>query len=294
MSDFELVLNAQALNGESPTWAADEGKLYWIDTECPAVHRFDPASGKDEQWRMPAEIGAFALCEDKRIIAALRTGLMRIDLERQTSERLAEPPYDPLVHRFNDGKCDPQGRFWVGTMWKPLDGRKAAPDTPATPLYVFDGKTLRASGAAAVIANGLAWSPDGGTMYWSDSHAKTVRRYAFDGRQGAISDARDFAHVDAGVPDGAAVDVEGCYWVANYDGGRVLRFKPDGTLERALHLPVSEPTMCAFGGADMRDLYITSARSGLSADEAQQQPLAGGLFRCRAPVAGIEVERFRG
>lgn len=294
MSDVELVLDAHALNGESPTWSAEEGKLYWIDTERPAVHRFDPATGQDEQWRMPSEIGAFSLSEDKRIIAALRTGLMRVDLERQTSELLVQPPYDAFTHRFNDGKCDPQGRFWVGTMWKPLDGRNAAPDTPATPLYVFDGKQLRDSGESAVIANGLAWSPDGVTMYWSDSHAKTVRRYAFDGRRGTISEAQEFAHLQHGVPDGAAVDVEGCYWVANYDGARVIRFRPDGSVERELHLPVSEPTMCAFGGEDMRDLYITSARSGLSADQAEQQPLAGGLFRCRAPAAGLHVERFRG
>ena len=293
MSDVELVLDAHALNGETPTWSPREQKLYWIDIEEPALRRFDPSTGKDERWRMPSEIGAYALCEDGAIIAALRTGLMRIDVERQSSESLAEPPYDPLTHRFNDGKCDPQGRFWIGTMFKPLDGSKARSDTPPTPLYVYGGRELRAAATSAVIGNGLAWSPDGATLYYSDSHAQLIRAYDFDAEQGRISRERQFAHLERGVPDGAAVDVEGCYWVANYDGGRVIRFNPDGRVERELELPVSEPTMCAFGGSDLRGLYITSARSGLSKDDAARQPHAGGLFRCRAPAPGLPTSYFR-
>ena len=294
MSDVELVLDAHALNGETPTWSEREQMLYWIDIEEPALHRFDPASGDDEHWRMPSEIGAYALCEDGRIIAALRTGLMRIDVERQSSELVADPPYDPLTHRFNDGKCDPEGRFWIGTMFKPLDGSKARTGTPATPLYVYDGRELRAAATSAVIGNGVAWSPDGATLYYSDSHAQTIRAYDFDQQQGRVSRERQFAHLSRGVPDGAAVDVEGFYWAANYDGGRVIRFKSDGSVEREVDLPVSEPTMCAFGGADLRDLYITSARSGLSKDDAARQPHAGGLFRCRAPAPGLPTSYFRG
>ena len=294
MSDVELVLDAHALNGETPTWSDREQKLYWIDIEEPALHRFDPATCDDEHWRMPSEIGAYALCGDGRIIAALRTGLVRIDIERQCSELLAKPPYDQLTHRFNDGKCDPQGRFWIGTMFKPLNGAKAAPGTPPTPLYVFDGGELRATSASAVIGNGLAWSPDGETLYYSDSYAQTVGAYDFDAEPGRISRERQFAHLDRGVPDGAGVDVEGCYWAANYDGGRVIRFNPDGSVERELELPVSEPTMCAFGGSDLRDLYITSARSGLSKHDANAQPHAGGLFRYRAPAPGLPTSYFRG
>jgi len=293
MSDVELVLDAHALNGETPTWSDRDQKLYWIDIEEPALHRFDPSTGRDRRWRMPSEIGAYALSEDRRIIAALRTGLMRIDLERQCSELLADPPYDPLTHRFNDGKCDPQGRFWIGTMFKPLDGSKAVAGTPPTPLYVYDGRGLRATSASAVIGNGLAWSPDAATLYYSDSHAQTVRAYDFDAAGGRISRERQLAHLHSGVPDGAAVDVEGCYWAANYDGGQVIRFKPDGSIERELRLPVSEPTMCAFGGSDLRDLYITSARSGLSKQDAGRQPHAGALFRCRAPAPGLPTSYFR-
>jgi sugar lactone lactonase YvrE len=292
MSRLELVLDAHALNGESPTWAAREQKLYWIDTEEPALHRFDPASGTDEHWKMPSEIGAFALGNDGSIVAALRTGLMGINLDRQHSEMLVSPPYDPLTHRFNDGKCDSRGRFWVGTMMKPLDGAKPGADAQPTPLFVYDGALLRASGAAAVIANGIAWSPDGRTLYFSDSHARTVRSYDFDPERGEVSHQRDFACFSKGVPDGAAVDVEGCYWAANYDGGRVIRFDPDGRIEREVKLPVSEPTMCAFGGSDMRDLYITSASSGLAPDARARERHAGAIFRYRAPVAGLRVAGF--
>ena len=293
MSDVELVLDAHALNGETPTWSVAEQKLYWIDVEQPALHRYDPVSGRDEHWRMPSEIGAYALCEDGRVLAALRTGLLRVDLERQTSELLAASPVDPLTHRFNDGKCDSQGRFWIGTMFKPLDGSKAHAETPPTPLFVWNGRELRAADAAAVISNGLAWSPDERTLYFSDSHARTVRCYDFDAQRGAVSDGRPFARFEKGVPDGAAVDEQGCYWVANYDGGRVIRFRPDGERDLELRLPVSEPTMCAFGGGDLRDLYITSASSGLSPDRRKREPLAGALFRYRAPVAGLPPAQFR-
>ena len=129
-------------------------------------------------------------------------------------------------------------------------------------------------------------------MYFSDSHARVVRCYDFDPQSGAVSNEREFARFDRGVPDGAAVDEEGCYWVANYDGGRVVRFRPDGEREREIRLPVSEPTMCAFGGPDLRDLYITSASSGLSPERREREPLAGGLFRYRAPVAGLPPAQF--
>ena len=292
MSDVELVLDAHALNGETPVWSARERALYWIDIEEPALHRFDPEAFEDRRWPMPSEIGAFALCADGRILAALRTGLMGIDLERQSSWLLAEPPYDPLTHRFNDGKCDPQGRFWIGTMVKPMDGSEPKPDTRPTGLFRFNGHHLVESCASAVIGNGLAWSPDAATLYYSDSDARGVRAYDFDGSSGDISNGRDFARFETGVPDGAAVDVEGFYWVANYDGGRVIRFASDGRIERELHLPVSEPTMCAFGGDDMRDLYVTSASSGLTPEKRGSEPHAGALYRARAPAPGLPVPAF--
>jgi len=293
VSDVELVLDARALNGEGPVWSVAEQKLYWVDIEEPALHRFDPKTNSDEHWRMPSEIGAFALCEDGRILAALRTGLLLIDLRTNASELLAEPPYDPLTHRFNDGKCDSQGRFWVGTMFKPLDGARAGPETAPTALYAFDGRSLIESEASAVISNGLAWSPDERTLYFADSYSQEVRRYDFDAASGALSGESEFARLDKGVPDGAAVDQEGCYWSAIYDGGRVVRFRPDGSIERELRLPVSEPTMCAFGGSDLRDLYITSASSGLTPEKRAREPLAGALFCYRAGVPGIAPHAFR-
>ncbi|GAO38458.1 putative gluconolactonase [Sphingomonas changbaiensis NBRC 104936] len=290
MSDTpELVLDARARNGENPLWSVAEQRLYWIDVEAPAIHRFDPASGTDECWRMPSEVGAIALCRSGTLLAALRTGLMRLDLAAGTSELLAPPPYDPLTHRFNSGKCDSNGRFWIGTMFKPLDGRKPDAATEPTPLYVFEAGQLRETGVSAVIANGLDWSLDDRRFYFADSFARRIDRYAFHAGSGQISDPQCFASFPSTgpQPDGAAMDSEGCYWSAQYDGGRVIRFRPDGSIKREIHLPVSEPTMCAFAGPDLRDIYITTASSGLSPERAAREPHAGGLFRLRAPAPGL-------
>ncbi|WP_370568592.1 SMP-30/gluconolactonase/LRE family protein [Methylocystis sp. Sn-Cys] len=286
----ELAVDARASTGESPTWCEREQALYWIDIEEPALHRFNPADNFDEVWEMPAEIGAFALCRNGTIIVALRTGLARFDPASQALEPLSSAPYNPLALRFNDGKCDARGRFWIGAMNDPLcapDGHSANLAGPA--LYAFShGEGLQDKQVRAVIANGLAWSPDWRTMYFSDSEKGTISVFDFDIDSAGLSRQRIFAQFRSsdGKPDGAAVDTEGFYWCALYGGGRIARLAPDGTMERDIRLPVSQPTMCAFGDVDYSTLYITSAAHGVT------EPQAGGVFRCRPGFRGLPTELF--
>jgi sugar lactone lactonase YvrE len=287
--DVRVALDAKASTGESPTWSEAEQALYWIDIEQPALHSLDPETGVDEYWGMPSEIGAFALCRSGDVIVAMRTGLAKINLDARRFAPLSLPPYNPLTHRFNDGKCDGLGRFWVGVMYSPLSGSALGEDATgplASALTVVSPNTgVAASSTGAVIANGLAWSPDRRTMYFSDSDARTIWAFDFDLDTATLSSRRVLAQFSAteGAPDGAAVDLEGFYWCALYGGARVIRLSPRGKLVDEIRLPVSQPTMCAFGGADYSTLYITSAAHGVS---TAAEPLAGAVFACRPGATG--------
>jgi sugar lactone lactonase YvrE len=239
---------------------------------------------------MPEEVGSFALRERGGLVAALRSGFALIDLDTGAIERLVDPEADQPDNRFNDGRCDRQGRFWAGTMNEPRAARSGA-------LWRLDSDLSRHRVADDVmVANGLAFSPDDRLMYWSDSRALTIWVFDLDAPSGKVANRRVFARLEPhqGGPDGAAIDAEGCYWSACYRGSRLMRFRPDGTIERKIRLPVSRVTMCAFGGPDLRTLYITSARSGMSASELEREPLAGGIFALEVDVAGLPEPRFKG
>jgi sugar lactone lactonase YvrE len=288
--DAVCVLDAKAQTGESPVWVPEEQALYWTDIPGKTLNRFDPATGANRVWPMPEEVGSFALREGGGLIAALRSGFALIDLERGQIERLIDPEADRPENRFNDGRCDRQGRFWAGSMNEPRDARSGA-------LYRLDAeRRCRRMADDVMVANGLAFSPDDRVMYWSDSRALTIYAFDFDAASGAIGNRRIFARLEPhqGGPDGAAVDAEGGYWSACYRGARVMRFRPDGTIERKIRLPVSRVTMCAFGGPDLRTLYITSARGGLSAADLEREPLAGGIFALEVDVQGVPEPRFKG
>lgn len=295
----QLVHDAGAITGESPTWSEREQRLYWIDIEEPALHRFDPSTGEDQRWMMPCQIGAFALCRSGDILIALRLGLATISLFEGGFVPLNALPYNPFTHRFNEGKCDARGRFWVGEKFDRLESATversvgaAGPVGGAAPVQVVtNGQAPRSVDASAVIANGMEWSPDNRIMYLADTPSGTVRAFDFDIESGVISAPRVFAHFEdsQGKPDGAAVDKDGFYWCALYGGGCIVRISPNGDIERRIRLPVSQPTMCAFGDADYRSLYITTASQGVS---KQQEPHAGGIFRCRPGVEGRAPNLF--
>jgi sugar lactone lactonase YvrE len=281
-----------SLLGESPLWHPVEQVLYWCDIPGRALNRFDPKTGAHKVWPFDTDVACCAPLMGGGLLIALRTGLVRFEVDTGAATPLTDKtPYDPKTERFNDGKADPQGRFWVGTIYEPREPANAA-------LYRFDGSKLDKMADRITVSNGLAWSPDARTMYWADTKAHTVHAFDFDGTGGAISNQRVFARFPVktadqdlsaygGRPDGAAMDVQGGYWVAMFEGARLLRFAGDGTLTREVTLPVRCPTMPCFGGADLKTLYITTAREKRPADELVREPLAGCVLQLRVDVPGL-------
>jgi sugar lactone lactonase YvrE len=286
---IETVLAIRATIGESPLWSPEQQVLYWIDIKKPALYRLDPASGVQQSWVLSSDIGGFALLGDlKGAVVALRTGLHRLDFESGALSLLAPAPFDPALFRFNEGACDVDGRFWIGVMYDPLEKRDGPRRQEYLHSFTLDGG-LRREADRSDLHNGMAWSCDGRSFYIAHSYRRQifVHDYAADG--GAIGRGRLFAELPeaAGIPDGAAMDTDGGYWSACHGGGRLRRYAPDGEVDVEIPLPVSQPTMCAFGGEDLRDLYVTSATDKLSARRLRQQPLAGALLRLRPGRRGV-------
>lgn len=287
--EIEVVLAAGATIGESPTWAAAEKALYWIDVKKPALYRFDPATGNQRSWPMPGDIGAFGLVGDPMgAVVALRQGIFRLDFASASVTRLASPPYDPALFRFNEGACDVAGRFWVGVMFDPLENSSQPPQVSSLHSFTLrDG--LRPEPDAAELHNGMAWSPDGSRFYLSHSQRREVFTHAFDAASGRLGARTLFAKVPEtlGLPDGAAVDSQGGYWCALHGAGRLRRYTATGAVDRDIALPVSQPTMCAFAGQELDVLYVTSAANRLRPEQRRHEPLAGALLRLRPGETGI-------
>ena len=287
MPDLELLLDARATLAESLLWDPEDGVLYWADIRAPALFRLNPATLEQRRWDLPADIGAFALAEDRKtVVAALRTGLFALSRATGSLELLADPPFDPARFRFNEGACDVNGRFWVGAMFDPLPGEDA-PAEPGPLVSWCPALGLQPQPDAAKCHNGMGWSPDGRTFYLSHSQDRVIYAFPFDAQRSEVGERRVFARTNGkGVPDGAAVDEEGAYWCAMHGAGCLHRYAPDGTLLEEIKLPVSKPTMCAFGGEDMRTLFVSSASEQLSAEQLADEPHAGGLFKFEPGVRG--------
>ncbi|MBI1777631.1 MAG: SMP-30/gluconolactonase/LRE family protein [Proteobacteria bacterium] len=287
MAVLEPLLAQRDVLGEGPVWCPIEQALYWVDIRKPAVYRYRPEGVRLTAWPMPSEVGSLALRQDGGILVALADRLAFFEPSTGSLETVANLP--PGL-RCNDGKCDRGGRFWVGTMHD--DER-----LPVGALYRLDGdRTLRVVAAGLTIPNALAWSPDDRVMYHADSFQQTIYAYAFDAASGSLGQRRIFAKLpQMGVgPDGATVDAEGFLWNAEYGGGRLVRYAPDGRIERTVKLPVSQPTSCAFGGKDLDVLYVTSSRQRMRAEQVAKEPMAGGLFALDVGVKGLPEPRFAG
>jgi sugar lactone lactonase YvrE len=283
---IELVLDAQAIIGESPLWVADEAALYWADIKAPALHRMRLDDGDLRSWALPADLGAFALDGKGRALVALRTGLFWLDLATGNLTLAVAPPFDTNLIRFNEGACDSTGRFWVGTMTDPLDDSDR--DEKGM-LYSYTSKDgLIAHADFTFLANGMAWNKNESVFYLSHSYARKIFAFDCDTQTGTVGNRKIFAEMpgETGIPDGAAMDAAGSYWCAIHGGGRLHRYAPGGRLDQVIELPVSQPTMCCFAGKNLDELYITSAREKLSLEQLKAEPHAGGLFRLRPGVSG--------
>ncbi len=283
--------------GESPMWIAEQGALWWCDIPGKRLNRWFQASGRHEQWVFDTDVGCCAPLLGGDVLLGMRDGLWRFDPASGRRQPLADPPYDTAKERFNDGKADPQGRFWVGTIYEPRSPALAA-------LYRLSRGGLDRVAGDITVSNGLAWSPDGRTMYWSDTTAHSIYAFDFDGIDGSLSRRRTFASFPGkpadgniagygGRPDGAAVDIEGAYWVAMFEGRRLLRLAPDGSLLQTVPLPVRCPTMPCFGGPDLRTLFITTARQNRPEAELAAEPDAGCVLSLRVDVPGLPVNFAR-
>ena len=278
--------------GESSIWHQQEQALYWVDIRRPVIRRLDHASGSVASWPMPDLVGSIAFCADGRLLVALPDKLAFFDRASGTLAPFASLPQTVPGHRCNDGRCDSEGRFWVGTMH---NGTKA----PEGLLYRVDRNGhFKEMASGIAIPNSLGWSPDGRTMYFSDSYKYAIFAYDFEPESGAISNKRVFAATQApAFPDGSTVDADGFVWNAQYNGWRVVRYAPDGSIDRVIELPVERPTCCAFGGPNLETLYITTsqltpASQPMSAEEMAGQPQAGALFTVETGVRGRVKPRF--
>ena len=290
MPDIKIIDQGPDIVGECPRWNEQDQSLYWTDIYQPAIRRYHPASGKVTSFPMPESIGSFAFRERGGLIAGTRTGFAFVDLEQARFDRLANPlPNDPQF-RMNDGRCDPGGRFWAGSMIESLD-------KPVGALYRYDPDgTVHTVVPKLICPNGLAFSPDGRTIYRSDSRQDKVWAADFDKATGTFKNERVFYESDPleGRPDGAAVDVDGYYWITYVQGWRVMRIAPDGRVDRVIGVPAQRPTMCAFGGPHLTTLYVTSATYPLPDNLRRKQPLAGSLFAIEVGVRGLIEPRFKG
>jgi sugar lactone lactonase YvrE len=255
--------------GECPIWDERAQALWWVDIHGPAIKRYD---GQVHVFPMPEPVGSIAFRAAGGLLVALQSGLYRWT-ERKL-EPIAIPASHPAGHRFNDGRCDRAGRFWVGSLKEP--------DFPASGcLYVLQNRHFTLKREGLCIPNSLAWSPDGRTMYFADSPRHRIWAYDYDAASGAATNERVFAAVEPGFPDGSCVDADGCLWNAEYGAGRVVRYTPGGKVDRIVELPAKEPTCCCFGGARLDTLYVTTANGS-------------GVFAAHLGVQGLPETRFEG
>ena len=284
--------------GESPFWHPVEQQLYWVDIPGKQIHRCNIFMGSIESWAMPSEPGSMAPAQSGGLVVALRDGIYRARDWGGASHKLAEAQHDTGTTRFNDGKADPTGRFWAGTMYEPRT-------TASAQLFSLNGGTLEVKVSHATIANGLAWSPDAKTIYWADTPTHTVRAWCWNPSTNAMSRERVFKQwpgkpdgwqfglsAYGGRPDGAAVDVEGNYYVAMYEGARICKLSPSGVELASIPVPAQCPTMPCFGGDDLKTLYVTTARQNRSAAELLVYPDSGCVFSMRVDVPGLPVNFY--
>lgn len=293
MSNAELIFDGKHGTGESPVWVPEQQALYGVDIPAKRIWCWRADTQSTRSWALPEMVGCIAHVEDNEWVAGMETGVFRVTLNDDgtaTTLLLSAASHAAPTMRFNDGRCDRQGRFLAGTMFLNMG---AAHAVGAVSSFNGSGEN-RVLLEHLIVPNGMAFSPNGATMYLSDSHSSSQLIWAFDYdiTTGTPSNKRVFVDMNAqpGRPDGAAVDADGCYWICGNDAGLIHRFTPAGKLDRSLAVPVKKPAMCAFGGVNLDTLFVTSIRP--SGVDLSDQPLAGGVFALNPGVRGISEPKF--
>lgn len=290
MAEVEHLVSSQSKLGEGPVWHPQEQALYWLDIYQGKLHRYDPNTPLHQVVELGLLISAMGLRQNGGLVMSTKKGFAFWDPKSSQFHFISNPdPDENDAVRFNDGKTDRQGRFWAGKMG----------DQPSNSLFRFDPDcSVHRMESGVYISNGLGWSPDNRLMYFTDSTIRVIYEYDFDADSGDIRNRRIFTRLPddprEGVPDGLAVDSEGCIWSARWGGWKVVRYKPDGSVDREIPMPVEFPTSCAFGGPNLTDLYITSAWVEIKPGGRDAQPLAGDLFRLKTDVQGLPEPFFKG
>ena len=292
MSEATLLLDVKATLGEGPIWDIRENVLWWIDINECRLHRFDPATNQNETYDIGQRVGTVVPRTSGGLMLAIQNGFAAYDPATRKLDIIADPESHLPQNRFNDGKCDPAGRFWAGTLELVEENMKAGS------LYCLypDGHVERRVPDVG-ISNGIVWTSDKKTMYFIDSPTRRVDAFDYDNDTGEISNRRTAIALPEGIgyPDGMSIDSEDKLWVALWAGWGVARFDPvTGELLEKINVKASQVTACAFGGPDLKDLYITTARRDLVGDALEDQPDAGGLFHCRVGVAGVRSVAYAG
>jgi sugar lactone lactonase YvrE len=315
---WQRVASQPSALGESPFWHPDEQMLYWVDVPGKRINRLNVFMGDLESWAMPSEPGCVAPARasgaegpGSGLVIALRDGVYRARDWGGTLELLSPALHDTATTRFNDGRADAYGRFWVGTIYEPRDAARAQlfalEPSCAEGQSAAKSAVLQVKAGGATTGNGLAWSADNKTLYWADTPAHSIRAWDWDGQNNTLNAERVFKQWPlkpagwtsglpgyAGRPDGAAVDSEGNYFVAMFEGARLLKLSPDGRVLADIPVPAQCPTMPCFGGSDLKTLYLTTARHNRPAAELARYPDSGCVFSMPVEVAGLPVNFFHG
>ncbi len=291
MNEVERLVDSGTLLGECPVWDVKENVLYWIDIDGHKINCYDPSSCNNETRKLPFKAGSLAIRKQGGLLLAMSNGFYNYDFKNEILEsRECDPEPDRKDNRLNDGRCDPEGRFWVGSM---NDLRRIQGQYEGN-LYCYhpDGECV-SQNLPVGVANGLAFSPDERYMFFADTMRETVWRFDYDKDQGKIRNQQVFLNLKnlSGKPDGACVDADGCYWLAHIYGWKVARYTPEGKLDREIQLPFPKPSMCAFGGSKLDTLFITSISTKHDKSNGEKK-YAGGLFAVNPGVSGIPEPNF--
>ncbi|MBS4217951.1 SMP-30/gluconolactonase/LRE family protein [Bacillus sp. FJAT-49711] len=287
--EVELIVDAKAELGEGPSWDAESKVLYWVDILGKRIHTYEPASGKIEMIQLEEHIGAVVPKKGGGLAAVLQSGFYEIDLPSGKLTAIVDPEQHLPNNRFNDGKCDPKGRFWAGTM--PYDGEKGKGN-----FYCLDQNgQVKKVVDNITCSNGIAWNPDFTTMYYIDTPTMQVTAFDYDLETGEICNSRVAVQIPKGIgaPDGMTSDVEGNIWVAHWGGYRVTKWNPfTGEMLDSIPVPAPHVTSCVFGGENMDELFITTARTGIDEDILNKYPHTGGLFRVKTNIQGAATYKY--